>query len=72
MRVINFRLGNRGVSIKKNSKDRVIVRLKNDQIPFILKEGEAEPVTVPPSLDNQLLTHLKWAITHYFGCKKND
>ncbi|GAA3937806.1 hypothetical protein GCM10022209_35890 [Chitinophaga oryziterrae] len=72
MRVIRLKLGNIGVSIRKSSKDLVIAQLKNDQIPFIVKEGVAEPLSVPPTLDNQLLMHLKWAITHYFGCKKND
>jgi hypothetical protein len=72
MRVIRFRLGNIGVSIRKSSKDLVIAQLKNEQIPFVVKEGVAEPLSVPSSLDNQLLMHLKWAITHYFGCKKND
>ena len=72
MRVIRFRLGNIGVALKKISKDLIIAQLKNDQIPFIIKGGQAEPVTVPCPLDGQLLTHLKWAITHYFACKKND
>lgn len=72
MRVIRFRLGNTGVAIKKTGKDIIIAQLKNDQIPFIIKEGQVEPVTLPCPLDGQLLTHLKWAIAHYFGCKKND
>jgi hypothetical protein len=72
MRVIRFKFGNTGVSLRKSSKDMIIAQLKNDQIPFMMKEGVAEPLSVPPSLDNQLLMHLKWAITHYFGCKKND
>ena len=72
MRVIRFRLGNIGVAIRKTGTDIIIAQLKNDQIPFIIKEGQVEPLTMPCSLDEQLLTHLKWAITHYFGCKKND
>ena len=72
MRVIRFRWGNVGVAIRKSSKHLIIAQLKNDQIPFIIKDGQVEPVTVPCSLDGQLLTHLKWAIAHYFGGKKND
>jgi len=72
MRVISVRLGNIGVALKKAGKDLIIAQLKNDQIPFIIKGGQVEPVTMPCSLDSQLLTHLKWAIAHYFGCKKND
>jgi hypothetical protein len=72
MRVIRFRWGNTGVALRKSSKDMIIAQLKNDQVPFIIKGELVEPVTMPCSLDGQLLTHLKWAIAHYFGCKKND
>lgn len=72
MRVIRFRWGNTGVSLRKSSKDLIIAQLKNEQITFIIKDELVEPLTEPCSLDTQLLSHLKWAIAHYFTIKKND
>lgn len=71
MRVISFRFGDTGVSIKKSTRDQVTAKLKNCEIVFSVKDDMAEPLSIPPALDKQLLSHLQWAIVHYFGRKKN-
>jgi hypothetical protein len=70
MRTIQLRFGQTAVLLRKTGSHQVTATLKTGKVAFLLKEGGAELEDKTSSLDEQLLTHIKWAITNYFTCKK--